>query len=145
MLEALSGGYGSFIESLAGALVGKKLTGLRIERGESHMALLTPDGAVYLEAQGDCCSESWFADIVGISGALGSEITSVEYVDLPAPSDGRTRQEEDVAYGLKIATTGGTLDVIFRNSSNGYYGGWLETVNELPTDDWADITEDWQA
>jgi hypothetical protein len=41
-----------------------------------------------------------------------------------APEDGRTRQEFDAIYGVKLTTSQGAPTFVFRNSSNGYYGGW---------------------
>jgi hypothetical protein len=96
--------------------------------------------------EGDYCSESWFADLVGVHNVIGREVISVETIPLPEwvnVEDGRTRQEYDEAYGLRISTDGGTCDVIYRNSSNGYYGGWCgEYVSRgLPTG-CKEITED---
>lgn len=61
--------------------------------------------------------------------------------------DGRTRQKYDEAYGYKIFTDKGQADIIFRNSSNGYYGGSLDDVVidvDIPVMA-KEITTDWSA
>lgn len=123
---------------------------------------------------GDCCSESWWADAIGVKQLIGAEVTDVEEMEMPDESlvpvqtydsdngkyintlpDGviepprhldprRTRQQEDTLYGYRVKTTQGACDLIFRNSSNGYYGGtaaWA-TITSLP-DNVEQITEDW--
>ena len=62
-------------------------------------------------------------------------------------NDGRSRQKIDEAYGYKITTDKGHADIIFRNSSNGHYGGWLKNANilkEIPND-LKEIRSDWSA
>jgi hypothetical protein len=49
-----------------------------------------------------------------------------------APEDGKTRQDFDSLYGYGVVTDKGEGDIEFRNSSNGYYGGWLELSEEEP-------------
>lgn len=76
-------------------------------------------------------------------------MVKVEEVDMDGYNvdDGRTRQECDEAYGYKIFTDKGQADIIFRNSSNGYYGGSLNGV-EIDIDIPAtakEITGDWSA
>jgi hypothetical protein len=96
---------------------------------------------------GDCCSESWWADIVGVDALLGQKVIGIEVVDMPeVPDDGRTRQEHDLAYGYKLKTTKGYVDLVFRNSSNGYYGGELDKAvqhDKLPPG-LSKITKDWR-
>lgn len=47
-------------------------------------------------------------------------------------------------YGFKIVTTIGICDIIFRNSSNGYYGGWC-FLSKSKIKDGILITDDWSA
>jgi hypothetical protein len=145
LLQAASGGYAEETNRLSTALVGHKLTGLLVKPGEAELAVVTDAGSLTLKTEADCCSETWFADFVGVALALGSEITAVELVDLPTPKDDRTRQEYDEAYGIRITTTGGVLDIVYRNSSNGYYGGWHKVCEPCDTAGWRELTEDWSA
>jgi hypothetical protein len=108
-------------------LVGRTITAMFVNEDQSILVFATNTGDVSLSAMGDCCSESWFADLLGVDVILGQEIKSVEEVPLPNydVNDGRGRQDEDHVYGFRFTTGRGYADLIFRNSSNGYYGGWL--------------------
>jgi hypothetical protein len=88
-----------------------------------------------LYAVGDCCSSSWFESISGQEALVkGATILSFEFVDLRKViekiEDGYM-EELIQFYSVKIKTTKGYVDVEMRNSSNGYYGGYI-TIN---TDD----------
>lgn len=84
----------------------------------------TGEQIVY-EAQGDCCSESWFSGIVGLGSLLGQQV--IEVTERPEIGDLKSeRQEFDILYGYFIKTKDGVIEIEFRNASNGYYGGWCE-------------------
>ena len=137
------------------ALYGQTIVGLKINEDQSLLRFETDVRSYTFYAAGDCCSESWFADICGVDALIGGQVYQVERLDLPedAPVDGRCRQEADVQYGWKLHTTKGWCDIIFRNSSNGYYCGWLEGPLEAEPEDsrdigqpqWTAITQDWSA
>ena len=84
------------------------------------------------QTDGDCCSESWFADIVGVVELLNAKVKSVSEISIENcgynVEDGRGRQDYDRAYGYKIITNKGYADIVFRNSSNGYYGGTMAEI-----------------
>lgn len=126
-------------------LVGKKVVGLSVSDGEDMLVFDTDAGPIAYDAVGDCCSTSWFADIVGTASILGGTVSGVEALDMPDVEDGRTRQEYDRVYGYRVRTERGTCDVIFRNSSNGYYGGWISHHIGPPPAAMRPITGDWQA
>lgn len=128
-------------------LVGKTIVKLMIDKDEQqYLVFETTEGELAYIAYGDCCSESWFADIFSVGALVGSTVISVEEIEMPSPEDNRTRQEYDEAYGYKFKTTKGYADVVFRNSSNGYYGGWLELILEVPSKvDLMEVTEDYSA
>jgi len=120
-----------------------------IEDGEEHLQFETDKGIITFETDSDCCSETWFADIVGVANLLGQEVIAVEYVELDNYNveDGRCRQEGDSVYCERLTTTKGTCDIIYRNSSNGYYGGDYsleKNITELLPNT-KEILEDWQA
>jgi len=98
-----------------------------IEPGEHTLAFVCEGGMVVeWEAEGDCCSETWFADILNPEAinSGGAVVLSVEEIpNIVAVDDGRGRQDSDQFYGVKITTVLGTCTIIYRNSSNGYYGG----------------------
>lgn len=127
-------------------LIGKKILSIHINDDQSILAFNTAQGVVAYEVEGDCFSESWFADITGVNALLGATVQSAEEVDLENynVNDGRCRQEEDEVYGVKLITDKGYADIVFRNSSNGFYGGWInfykgelpENMTEITGNDW---------
>lgn len=138
-------------------LVGAKVSEIKVGPGEHDLRLITDKGILCMDTDGDCCSESWWADIIGVNQLLGyqysisnvPEVTAFEEIEMPSPIDARSRQEEDQAYGYKIRTTQGECTLIFRNSSNGYYGGscgitWAPEDYEVP-EDFKSVSEDWSA
>jgi hypothetical protein len=132
------------------ALIGLRVEAMFVTEGEHALALVTDrpadDSILLLDTEGDCCSESWWADATGVMQLLHAKIVSTEDIELDTPEDGRSRQDEDQAYGLRINTDHGSCDLIFRNSSNGYYGGTClpQWVSSLP-DGVTPITRDWRA
>ena len=128
-------------------LIGKKITGLRINEDQSVLVFDTDQGAVGYETDGDCCSETWFADITGVVSMLGGTVQTVEEVSMEGYNveDGRTRQDSDEAYGYKLTTDKGYADIVFRNSSNGYYGGSIGPLRGEPPEGVTAIEDDWHA
>lgn len=149
-------------------LVGKVITGLYVSDDQELLKFTTATGTDYIYVtEGDCCSETWFADILVNNSALKGEgaVLEVQQMDIPdfvqelVNKDGRTRQEYDSVYGYKILIGDakgfykGTLEIVFRNSSNGYYGGsislydsskdWL--VKRIKEAIWEQITMTWEA
>lgn len=130
-------------------LVGQEVKGLYVCEGEYLLAFQVDSGYIVLEVSGECCSESWFADITGVDQILGGTVTDVEYVEAEDVLDDRTRQSYDLCYGIKLKTTRGYADIVFRNSSNGYYGGSVDRGCLLPALPdgiaWSEITDEWSA
>ena len=108
---------------------GHLLHGISVEKyTEKTLRLELYEGRdYYVTTWGGCCSESWWADITGVLSATPGVVLKTEVLkDWFPDDDGRSRQEEDIAYGYQIKTNKGVIDLVFRNSSNGYYGGWAE-------------------
>ena len=135
-------------------LIGKKIDKVYVSEGEHLLKFVSGADELIYYAEGDCCSESWFADISGVDclfGATVSAVEEMEYIDAQEV-DNITRQEFDLIYGIKLYTNKGIADIVFRNSSNGYYGGWC---NILWNKEWetklvseskfVEITDDWLA
>lgn len=129
---------------------------------QHYLKFTTNEGELIYRTEGDCCSETWFADIVGINSLLNSKINKVEKIkteqvkDSDAEygqwsikgynlNDGRCRQDYDQIYGYKIHTNKGITDIIFRNSSNGYYGGSIIFLDKMYDNkvEFKEITEDY--
>lgn len=129
-------------------LQGKTIKSIHVSQGESALRFDLSDGAsVYWITDGDCCSESWFADITGFAALIGGTVASVDDVEIGEdPNDGRSRQEVDQVYGYTVTTDKGRASIVFRNSSNGYYGGDMgEALGETCKREWREITDDWSA
>jgi hypothetical protein len=143
------GWYGEVFENFCG----KHLQEIAVSNdGETTLrfVLETNDGfeTRYVTTDGDCCSVSWWADVIGAYSAYGGLITCVKSLDLPQNEQERSRQEEDRVYGYEITTDFGAVTLAFRNSSNGYYGGTAYDVDFENADkiDWSVIeTNNWRA
>lgn len=81
-----------------------------------------------LIAVGDCCSSSWFFFFNNELNkiAKGKSIDSIEILEqIKLPPSGV--QEHDLNHLVRIKFTDGKFyDFVLRNSSNGYYDGWIE-------------------
>ncbi len=129
-------------------MVGKKVVALLVSANHEALYFVTEGGRVFAwVTEGDCCSRSWFTDIDGVWALLGETIFKATEVDMPE-ADSRFDTEDDYiqVYGYKLETTGGFVDVIFRNASNGYYGGWMDvTVLDQVPDGLVEVTDDWRS
>lgn len=130
-------------------LIGKTVTAILLERHEQRwIRFCTTEGELDFFCEGDCCSESWIGDLIGVDNLLGTPIVEIveKEMDDYDTDDGRGRQEYDEAYGFTFTTAKGHFDLVFRCSSNGYYGGWMYNKTEgAPLCEWMDITSDYPA
>lgn len=112
-----------------GELVGKYIVGVWLSDCKRFISFFHPDGVVSFSAEGDCCSHSWIEHLQGYAQLVGHTVTRVEAVPGPGPSPQDQEGHECLTiYWWKIHTDGGYALLDFRNSSNGYYGGSLETT-----------------
>lgn len=127
-------------------LVGKRIVAVEVSVGETFMRVLFDGGEAVYEAEGDCCSETWFAEIIGVEALLGHVVNAARDIELPTVADGNSRQEEDIFYGLELTTDAGRCKIVYRNSSHGYYGGTLIGPVDAPKGvAWKRIEDDWTA
>lgn len=137
----------SWAETNMKELCGTTISRVRVSGDQRILSFETDRGAITYCAEGDCCSQSWFADIIGVDALIGGLVRDVEEIamDFYNVKDGRCREEHDEAYGYRITTSKGRVKLAFRNSSNGYYGGWLK-LHEGPLEEpMTEITDDWSA
>jgi hypothetical protein len=120
-----------------------------------YVTFVTDQGPVTFTVYGDCCSHSYFHDVIGadnlLAGGVVTELSEVElspgdpgyhpddcpgrrydyetgeYTDSPCGVD----HDSLVVYGYRIVSDhpewGEVTTVLsFRNDSNGYYGGWMQ-------------------
>ena len=143
-------------------LIGKTITAMYVNQDESMLKFSIQGGEdiVYI-TNGDCCSETWFADIIfnRYNDKFPMAVNTVVELQIPAfvskmaDYDGRGRQEYDQVYGYGIAGGVKNIEIIYRNSSNGYYGGSCEVADMDSSYDkkrvdaatWTSITDDWSA
>lgn len=123
---------------LATALVGATVRAIHIS--EDYLTFDTDRGLVTYTVEGDCCSHSYFFDFYGVEHLLkNGAVTAFESVGLSPGDVGyhaptwtvpEDAYDEVVVYGFRLTTEhpgfGSVTSVFsFRNSSNGYYGGWM--------------------
>ena len=130
-------------------LIGRKVNKVFVNGDQNVLVLDTDKGLIGWQTIGDCCSETWFADILGLHSWIGHVIVDTDELETQHDvEDGRSRQDIDDVYGFQLKTMKGTTDIIYRNSSNGYYGGWMSGIDVTPDDlkDMEEITTDeWKA
>lgn len=135
------------MQRLRGVLIRR----IEISGDQTILAFTTGGGGVIAcETAASCCSESWWADVLGVGVLRDATVRTVERISMEGydVDDGRGRQDEDQAYGYKITTDRGDATLVFRNSSNGFYGGYVVPrdlrVRPLPPG-MIEIVEDWHA
>lgn len=83
-------------------------------------------GDIYANVEADCCSESWVEGLEHPARGYPCKVQEVRDLDLPDDGTGNQGSQDCLqVYGLRVVTDNGDLDIDYRNSSNGYYGGWL--------------------
>ncbi|OBJ40261.1 hypothetical protein A5630_25255 [Mycolicibacterium mucogenicum] len=113
-------------------IVGKKVLGVYIS--EEYLVLETDQGRVAFDVEGDCCSYSYFYDIVGADKLIANgPIVEVNELDL-SEQNHDANYESIAVYGYEFVSEHPvwgeqTTVVSFRNASNGYYGGWMQMVH----------------
>ena len=118
-------------------LKGKTIKNIYIDSRENPETLTfeTTEGElISFETEGDCCSHCWFADFFNIQALINEEVLGSYEIELEDydynTDDGRCTQSEDGIYGYKIYTKKGTAVLSFRDSSNGWYGGWINQTTD---------------
>lgn len=132
----------------------------------------TDKGLISYQVYGDCCSSSYFHDMIGVKKLLeNGPVIDIESVNLkpgdPGHPDSPEFEDPDVqavhdalqpdegydddvvqVYGYRITTEDPTFGPVstvlaFRNSSNGYYGGWMERVKGTLDEKMLRLTDDY--
>lgn len=123
---------------MSGALsdvVGKTPSKVLLSQDKELLSFTFDDGtSLTWSAVGDCCSSSWFESVESFD--FNGAIRQVEMINGPEREDGELK-----IYFCTIYSVSGRLCIEMRNSSNGYYGGWIE-VGEKPLDQYGRVRED---
>lgn len=135
------------------SVVGRKVKAVRIT--EEILQFDFEEGeSVAFTVYGDCCSHSYFYDFHGVEKLLENgpvtefspiDLKESEYVYSYDPDNVDHEYDEIQVYGWRLVTEhplwGEQTSVFsFRNSSNGYYGGWMEVTSQR-IDDVEPVTE----
>ena len=92
---------------------------------------------ITLIAEADCCSKSWFEEYknYNFKDLVGYRIKSITFNNENNDNDIIEKykildndEEKYYIYEIKVYETDEIFKFILRNSSNGYYGGYLEIV-----------------
>ena len=133
--------YDSTDERGLNVLVGHKIRAVSMSEETLQFLAETPNHeAVVFEfkVEGECCSFSYFHDFVGVMKLLeNGPVTHTGSIALNPDSFDDPEEDYVQCYGFEIVTehpTWGEQTSVFsfRNSSNGYYGGWMEFVGSFP-------------
>lgn len=138
-VEPQNQGMGRMIRMLCGDsiysnMTGRTLVSVSLENNKQTLVFKFTDGEKRFGVEGDCCSESWIEHL-----ELPGDVAGLEIIDiLEAPVLDQTdndsmnpvgelgREHECLqVYQTVFRTAKGDISVEYRNSSNGYYGGYL--------------------
>lgn len=111
-------------------LIGAKISKLHLQE-DQVLFFSTDRGLVQWVVYGDCCSYSYFYELIGLYALQDATVSKLEVLFDGEPADKGEKDPENIdeflqAYGMAVHTDKGLCKVIFRNASNGYYGGWAE-------------------
>lgn len=118
-------------------LVGRQVISVELSDDKQLITFVTDDGKFMFDAFGDCCSDSWIEELDNPGALIGQKVTAVEEFTLESIDADEAREkykgkvgEQDflTVYRYDIKTDKGTCTIDFRNSSNGYYGGYLNRI-----------------
>lgn len=118
-------------------LFNKKIFDIEINEDKNWLRFSLEDNKfLYLFAEADCCSDSWFEQFVNLPHK--SEFIIIDFKgvgNFPAPP---TKQEVDIIHYFEMTYCNKfyksqSTTFCLRNSSNGYYDGWPIALDSFPT------------
>ena len=111
-------------------LVGKRIVGARIKSPTVWLEVQC-GGWIEITAEGDCCSEAFIdAVVVEREPTLSGKQESMAFPAEP------TTQEVDELIAVRFVGDNGHVSILHRNSSNGYYGNYLNVNSRgVPPED----------
>jgi hypothetical protein len=113
---------------------------------ETYLYITTKENTYRFTVEGDCCSYSYFYEISNVFQMLDKKILDIEKIEMPDP-ESPDEYTSVAAYGYKIITDGGYGLVVFRNDSNGYYGGYISDCTETrqEIENTTSVKDEWNA
>lgn len=118
------------VGSKAHILVGKTISAIWLTEDKDAIRFdIERSQPIVVLVEGDCCSSSWVEAIENPEAVVGMPVVDAHDLELE-----RVEEYKDGAYfqfyGFSISTIQGTCTIDYRNSSNGYYGGYLSWPDE---------------
>ncbi len=115
---------------IADFLKGKIVTDVKLSDGQYYETILisfeNTDKKLEMDADGDCCSQSWFELIKEpYTNMINKEIIDInsdQYITLPESGVQDADQNRLI---IMTFSDGTNFKFALRNSSNGYYNGYL--------------------
>lgn len=106
--------------------VGKTISSVNLNKDTDELTFMFTDGTgAVCTTEGDCCSTSWIEHLEMPNDVVGATITGL---DEHALSEEHKSDDEFIqTYDTVFHTNRGDIVAEFRNSSNGYYGGWMNS------------------
>jgi hypothetical protein len=127
-------------------IAGKKIDKVTINSDQTAIKIYTGNEVIMLRAIGDCCSHSWFNHIQFVSNLTGSTITKLKENPELETEHSDSDSECIRVYSHTIFTDKGVCTFELRNSSNGYYGGYVDVdiypLDQDNTQDDKELTQD---
>lgn len=107
-------------------MIGKRIQGITLAQDKKSLTItLTNRDKIEGVVEADCCSNTWIEHLEIPADIEGAEIMDIDD-DTPIKKINNEEECELLQiYCTKIVTTKGYIDIEYRNSSNGYYGGSL--------------------
>ena len=105
-------------------LINRTVKSIQLLPCKTRLVLSFTDGEpVHFQVEGDCCSWSWVEHLESPNDLDGATLVSVDQFGLGEIDS--TEHECLKVYQTRFRTSRGDIVVEYRNSSNGYYGGWM--------------------
>jgi hypothetical protein len=107
------------------AIVGRALDRVEVSQDKEKITFHFQEGdPVSYATYGGCCSSTWIEHLEQPYNLTGAVIYGVK--ESSGPDVPESQGEVIQSYMTTFVTTKGNIDLEYRNSSNGYYGGSLE-------------------
>lgn len=115
---------------------GKKLKKVELNPDKTKITFEFLDGyTTNFGVEGDCCSHSWIEHIETFVNQEGATFLSIEEDVMDKTEDdeynpkvNNSKHESLQVYSTRFKFDRGEIVLEYRNSSNGYYGGYLVTL-----------------
>lgn len=130
--------YGNNFKDLEGHKI------LALHGDKETLQFTTEFETLSYNCEGECCSSSWFEHISGIEFLVGHTIRKTENIEMNFVTAEDEKGHECLRqYGYRFTTDRGYFEIDMRNSSNGYYGGYITGPRKVKEPNHLQINEDW--